>query len=296
MEHLTLEELARLVDEPAEPHEAEHLRGCLVCRREMEAMRAQTAALAGLPGLEPGPGAWSALEAALAAESLVHPQAIRLHPARRIRTAHPYLRAAAAVLVLVTGIAAGTSLLRPGSSGPVATAPVTKATETGSVLPATNSDRPLGLAQLPVPGPAAPVAEVADRDLPVADVPADLPLQTGRRAPALPAARLVASRPTTSRGRAPALTPEARAAARELDAAEAAYVAALRRYAEIADPSSGADPQTRLAALETLVESTGRALERAPGDPVLNGYHLAVVDERDALRRQIDRASQSAWY
>ncbi|HEY0036162.1 MAG TPA: hypothetical protein VGB66_05705, partial [Longimicrobium sp.] len=183
MEHLTLEELARLVDEPAAPDEAEHLRGCLVCRREMEAMRAQTAALAGLPELEPGPGAWRALEAALAAESLVSPQPVRLHPVRRFRTAHPYLRAAAAVLLLVTGIAAGTSLLRPGSSDPVATAPVTKTTEPGSVLQDTNSDRPLGLAQLPVPGPTAPVAEAADRDVPVADVPAEVPPLTGRRTP-----------------------------------------------------------------------------------------------------------------
>lgn len=294
MQHLTLEDLARLVDEPPMPDEAEHLRGCLVCRREMEAMRAQTAALAALPDLEPGHGAWRALEAALAAESLVRPQPVRLHPVRRFRAAHPYLRAAAAVLVLVTGIAAGTSLLRPGSSDPVATAPASR-TDSESALPST-ADTPLGLAQLPVPGPAAPVTGEAGQDVPVADVPASEEVPAVRRAPALPAARLVASRPTTSRGRPPALTPEARAAARELDAAEAAYVAALRRYAQIADPSSGADPETRLAALETLVESTGRALERAPGDPVLNGYHLAVVDERDALRRQIDRASQSTWY
>ncbi|HEX8359711.1 MAG TPA: hypothetical protein VF613_06385 [Longimicrobium sp.] len=291
MQHLNLEALARLVDEPPVPNEAEHLRDCLVCRRELEAMRAQTAALASLPDLEPAPGAWRALEAALAAESLVRPQ-----PARRFRPAHPYLRAAAAVLLLVTGMAAGTALLRPGSSGEVATAPVAPPTDPGS--PPAAPSRPLGLAQLPVPVTREPARDSGSTGLPavIADVPLAEAPRTARPAPTLPAARLVASRPATSRGRAPALTPEARAAARELDAAEAAYVAALRRYAEIADPSSGADPETRLSALETLVESTGRALERAPGDPVLNGYHLAVVDERDALRRQMDRAAKTAWY
>jgi hypothetical protein len=304
MQHLNLEALARLVDERPMADEAEHLRGCLVCRRELDAMRAQTAALATLPGLEPNPAAWRALEAALAAEELIRPQTARIQPAvRRFRFAQPYLRAAAAVLLFVTGAAAGAALLRPGSPDTVATAPTSSETARKTVdeLPATDAGRSLGLAQLPVPGPSAPVADAPGGEAPVADggdfaVPVVEAPGTVPRAPSLPAARLVAARPTTSRGRAPAMTPQARAAARELDAAEAAYVTALRRYAEIADPSSGADPATRLAALETLVESTGRALERAPGDPVLNGYHLSMLDERDALRRQIDRSAQSVFY
>lgn len=275
MQHLTLEELARLVDEAPEPAEAEHLRDCLVCRRERDAMRAQTAALADLADPEPSPGAWRSLEAALAAEGLMRPA-----PARAFRVSHPLLRIAAALLLFATGAAAGLSLLRPGTTGQVAQAPVQPSKDEGRVL---------GVAQLP---PAAAESRVVDA--PVEDaaaVPAAEP----------PVARLVSAhgadaRPATPRRRAPALTPEARAAAKELDEAEAAYVAALRHYAEIADPASGADPETRLSALNTLVETTGRALERAPGDPVLNGYHLAVLDERDALRRQIDRASQSAWY
>ena len=39
MQHLDLEAIARLVDEAPEPHEAEHLRGCLVCRRELAELR-----------------------------------------------------------------------------------------------------------------------------------------------------------------------------------------------------------------------------------------------------------------
>jgi len=275
MQHLTLEELARLVDEAPEPAEAEHLRDCLVCRRERDAMRAQTSALASLADPEPRPGAWRALEVALAAEGLMRPA-----PARAFRTSHPLLRIAAALLLFATGAAAGLSLLRPGTTSHVAQAPV---------QPSKGEGRVLGVAQLP---PARAESQVVDA--PAAAEPA-LP------AAELPVARLVSARvgdavPATPLRRAPALTPEARAAARELDEAEAAYVAALRKYAEIADPASGADPETRLSALQTLVETTGRALEQAPGDPVLNGYHLAVLDERDALRRQIDRAAQNAWY
>ena len=269
MDHLNLETLARLVDEPPEPAEAHHLRDCLVCRRELEAMRAQTSALAALADPEPRPGAWRALEAALAAEGLVRPE-----PARSFHARHPLLRIAAALLLFATGAAAGVSLLRPG-------APDRVVHEAGPVAP--KPGRVLGIARLPA----------ARADTPVADLPAVPAVEA-------PVAHLVAARPHAAppapRRRPPPLTPEARKAARELEEAEAAYVAALRYYAEIADPASGADPETRLSALETLVETTGRALERAPGDPVLNGYHLAVLDERDALRRQIDRASQSAWY
>jgi hypothetical protein len=274
MQHLTLEELARLVDEAPEPAEAEHLRDCLVCRRERDAMRAQTAALADLADPEPSPGAWRSLEAALAAEGLMRPA-----PARAFRVSHPLLKIAAALVLFATGSAVGLSLLRPGTTDPVAQAPV---------QPSRSEGRVLGVPPLP---PSSAESRVVDAPVEENAAPASEP----------PVARLVSAqgadaRPATPRRRAPALTPEARAAAKELDDAEAAYVAALRKYAEIADPASGADPETRLSALQTLVETTGRALEQAPGDPVLNGYHLAVLDERDALRRQIDRASQSAWY
>jgi hypothetical protein len=259
--HLNLEALARLVDEPADDAEALHLRDCLVCRRELAALREQTAALASLADPVPAPAAWPALEAALRGEGLVRPQ-----PARRRAGAWTWLRAAAAVLVVVAG---GAALLRggaePSAPRPVYTPPV-------ALQPAPQAVAGTDTAE-PAPAPPGPADPGVVRQ--VSSAPAPRPAE--RRAPPPP-------------------TPEGRAAARELAEAEAAYVAALRRYAEIADPASGADPQTRLAALETLVESTGRALERAPGDPVLNGYHLAVVDERDALRRQIDRAQGSAWY
>jgi hypothetical protein len=91
MQHLNLEDIARLVDEAPEPAEAAHLRDCLACRRELKEMQAQTRALAALPDVDPPAGAWRGLEAALAAESLIRPQ-----PVRAIWYHHAGTRAAAA--------------------------------------------------------------------------------------------------------------------------------------------------------------------------------------------------------
>jgi hypothetical protein len=86
-----------------------------------------------------------------------------------------------------------------------------------------------------------------------------------------------------------------RRAQRELAEAEVSYLAALQRYAAVADPASGADPQTRLEALEQMITTTRAALERAPDDPLINGYHLAAVRERDALQRQLATADKD-WF
>jgi len=50
-----------------------------------------------------------------------------------------------------------------------------------------------------------------------------------------------------------------------------------------------------MAALERMISATRDALERNPGDPVINGYHLAAVRERDALRRQLAAADKD-WF
>src|SRR6185437_5784145 len=90
-------------------------------------------------------------------------------------------------------------------------------------------------------------------------------LLRGELAPT-PATEAVASAPARSREEAQ----------RALERAEGAYVAALARYAELADDPSAADPLTRLAALETIVRTTGEALAAAPADPVINGYHMTA--------------------
>jgi hypothetical protein len=97
--------------------------------------------------------------------------------------------------------------------------------------------------------------------------------------------------------------PPARTAAEagtQLRAAEERYRAALSRYAELAGPDATVDPVNRLAALEGIVLTTRAALKDSPADPVINGYHLAAMGQRDALLRQISAAKASdddqPWY
>ncbi|HET8655466.1 MAG TPA: hypothetical protein VFL93_08105 [Longimicrobiaceae bacterium] len=95
----------------------------------------------------------------------------------------------------------------------------------------------------------------------------------------------------------PAPRTEAEAAV-QLREAQAAYVAALTRYSEMTGSDRAVDPASRLAALEGIVLTTRAALKQAPADPVINGYHLAAVGQRDALLHQISRAAApvQTWY
>jgi hypothetical protein len=273
VQHLTLETLARLVDEPGEAHEAGHLASCLVCRREFDEMRAQTRALAGLDDPEPAPEAWFRLESALRSEGL-----IRDVPARPgVRYAgRGWLRIAAGLALFLLGGAAGVYLNGARQTQVAAGEPET----------------PRG-APVIVHGPASPdggrlVAggpEIEPQGPLVVD-PAVVETGSG--------ARLTSAGGGEARRRPP-LSPEAARAARQLAEAEAGYLAALQRYASIADPQSGADEDTRMAALERMVATTRAALETAPDDPVINGYHLAAVRERDDLRRQMAQ-TDADWF
>jgi hypothetical protein len=97
MSHLTLEALARLVDEAPAGEEASHLAGCSRCQAELEAMREDRHALAMLPDLVPPPDAWPAIRRSLAREGLVRPR-----PAKAVG-----LRVAAAVVLFAAGGAVG---------------------------------------------------------------------------------------------------------------------------------------------------------------------------------------------
>jgi hypothetical protein len=63
MSHLTLESLARLVDEPPMPDEAIHLADCAACRGALTDLRAQSRALGSLPPITPPPAAWEKIAA-----------------------------------------------------------------------------------------------------------------------------------------------------------------------------------------------------------------------------------------
>lgn len=105
MEHLSREVLARLVDEASRPEESEHLAMCPACMYELEALRAQTQALASLPEIRPPLGDWEALENRLHAEGLIQHQGIL----QRLTLAQtpPWMRIAAAALLFVGGSTLG---------------------------------------------------------------------------------------------------------------------------------------------------------------------------------------------
>lgn len=278
MQHLDLEQLARLVDEPAEPAEAEHLRGCLVCRRELAEMRAQTQALASLDDPQVPPQLWAELEAQLLEEKLIRTPA-KVRPAGFSRV---HLRIAASLALFLAGGAAGAMLWRtPQAAQPVATL------DSASAQAPRTAWRPVTLMSEPE------VTFVADAPAAEANGSGARLAMNGGTADPPSTPQAIAPRRTAPRR---ATAAEADRAARELMQAQAAYMGALQRLAAIADPASGNPPATRLAALDRLVQLTAEALDRVPGDPVINGYHLAAVAERDAVRREMDRDASTEWF
>lgn len=228
MQHLMPETLARLVDGPPTEVEARHLAECQACTDDLEAMRADYAALRNLPMIEPPPTEWPDLEARLMDEGLI-----------RRRAGSPrwaaWGQAAAAVLVFGLGTATGTVLLGDRN----AEAPMQAATASGSILPVLNGEGPLMVrAQEPVN--------------------ADEALQLYRQA-------------------------------------EAVYLDALTRVAELGGQGTG-DPTARLAALESIAAITRSALDEAPADPVINGYHLTALAQREATLRQIAATKSDRWF
>ncbi len=126
MLHLTLEALARLVDEAPDAREEAHLAECSSCQRELEALRGQTEALSTLPKLMPPPDAWPALSDRLRAEGLVRGE-------RRRMVGPGLTRAAAAIALFVLGGAAGFVARGPVEVGP---GPMASAQETGPAMDA----------------------------------------------------------------------------------------------------------------------------------------------------------------
>jgi hypothetical protein len=216
MQHLTVEALARIVDDPATPAEEAHLAACSDCRDELRELREQTARLAALPPLRAPAHGWERLARVIARDGAAS------HRRPTTTGAGALLRAAAVVGIFLLGGGAG--LL-------------------------------VGRASLP----DAAVVDHATTDL--------------------------AAGPSS---------PEE--AARRLRSAEAAYVAALARYAELTGGSVDADPLARLVALEGILLSAGAALEEAPADPLINGYYLTAASQREAVLRQIAYLAEDEWF
>lgn len=113
MDHLTIETLARLVDEPARTEESEHLAECEACAAELATLMEQTESLRALPELLPPRGDWEVLAARLRSDGLMRDPGLlrRLGLARTPR----WMPAAAAVVLFLGGTAFGTAL--PSTSG-----------------------------------------------------------------------------------------------------------------------------------------------------------------------------------
>jgi predicted anti-sigma-YlaC factor YlaD len=247
MSHLNLETLARLIDDTPDPTETSHLDNCQRCRDELEAMRADAAALQTLEDPEPPVAQWLRLEQRLEREGLMR---------RTWRWQPTMLRVAAAIVIFILGGISASLLTR---SQPREYLTQNTAPNAGSVVEAG-----------PLANPSATFAENQVESAPRVS------------APAVAVAQL-----------APARTPEEAAA--RLRTAESDYLAALTRYTELAGRAAEGDPLARLAALESIVATTRAALGRAPADPVINGYHLTAVAQRDALLRQVSASGQT-WY
>ena len=137
MEHLSLEALARLVDETPFRSEKRHLAGCPECSRELELLREQREALRSLPDLRPAPGDWPALEARLEREGLLRGSTPADTVIRLIDRRRGWMQAAAAVVLFLAGGLSGAVLAPAGwglqtDGGQVASGEMTE----GGVSPA----------------------------------------------------------------------------------------------------------------------------------------------------------------
>jgi hypothetical protein len=274
MSHLTLETIARLVEEKPNAEETAHLDGCAVCRAELDAMREDVQALSMLPDMTPPPDSWAALEHRLEGEGLL----VR----RRSMVAFPRLAwAAAAVVLFVAGTMAGRLTVGPAQQVATHVPATVDATDAAVVAGPTGDDVPEA-----VTGPRTTQPQVAAHTEPPAD-PATSPAAAPGPAPGVTLASNVfgAAQPRTLDE-----------AATLLRQTEELYLAALTRYAELATQAEPGDPVSRLAALQSIVMTTQAALTQAPADPVINGYHLTALAQRDATLRQVAAASSDRWY
>lgn len=64
----------------------------------------------------------------------------------------------------------------------------------------------------------------------------------------------------------------------------------LSRQDSVGGAATPAAMRTRLAALDHVSETMREALRLAPGDPVINGYYLTTLGQREATIRQLNTA------
>jgi hypothetical protein len=277
MSHLTLEDLARLVDEAPGAHESAHLGICEECRLQLDALRDDVQALSMLPDMAPPADSWAAIERRLTDEGL-----IRAHRGSRSVPWPRLAQLAAALVLFIAGSLAGRISAGPGGqmmadapSAGVAPTPAPTAEDAGAAPHDRTAPAP---AYVATEEPAAQQHEAAQ------PAPRSAP-------PANPNVTLASSGFDLSAQ--PRTMDEAIVQLRQ---AEDLYLAALTRYAELATQAETGDPVSRLAALQSIVMTTQAALNQTPTDPVINGYHLTALSHRDAALRQVAAATGDRWY
>jgi hypothetical protein len=275
MSHLSLETIARLVDEQPSALDSAHLDACAKCRAELVSMREDVASLAALPDMTPSPDAWRDIEARLEAEGLL--RAKRDIIPIRSRSYVPLARAAAVAVIFVGGALVGRTMASAGPRGIDTRTADANAANTSTQAPVTASNATSDVTA-PTPEtalPPAPGATESSRSVQLAS--------TGN-----------AQRGNAQRGGDSADNAAGDGSLRELRAAEDKYFSALSRYSE-KEGTETADPNARLAALEGIVLTTRAALAQAPTDPVINGYHLTALAQRDAMLKQIKANPAKSW-
>jgi hypothetical protein len=277
MSHLTLETLARLVDEPATAAESAHLAACGECAAELTELRSDVDNLSALPDMLPPPRAWAALEARLETEGLIHVERAQAWAHHRWGRVLAQLAAAIALVGLGTGVGALALAPRLAPPATIAAAP-------GPAAQPAQDHTGVASGTRAADGAAAADAPAGGRD-PGAQIP-----PARENVPAAGGFRLASAEQAY---REPRTADEALALMRE---AEFAYLNALTRYAELAGGVPGGDPMARLAALEGIVLTTRAALGQAPADPVINGYHMTALAQREATLRQIAANTIQSWF
>lgn len=262
MSHLSLETIARLVEEEPAAAEAAHLESCAECRTELDAMTEDVHALSMLPDMAAVPDQWNALERRLADEGLIHSR--RQNGGSGMRM----MQIAAAAVLVLGGTIAG-RLTAPANVQSTAV-PSTAAVDTE---PALNS--------FPLPA-ESPVTLAGD-----SETDPRIDEQPVRRSPVTLA---------SSGGFSEAQPASMDEAAQLLRVMEARYLDALTAYAELALDAEAGDPVARLAALRSIILTTQAALSETPTDPVINGYHLTALAQHDATLRQVAAASSERVY
>jgi hypothetical protein len=84
---------------------------------------------------------------------------------------------------------------------------------------------------------------------------------------------------------------DARAAQRRSEQLYQQAIAYLAQYDSTAtDDGSPIAYKSRLAALDRVISATSEAMREAPHDPVINGYYLTTLGQREATIRQLNTA------